>query len=315
VRFILLLLLLPVFGFAQKMSRQDYIEKYKDIAIREMEKTGIPASITLAQGCLESGNGNSELAQKAKNHFGIKCHSSWKGEGFYMDDDAKDECFRVYKDPEESYKDHSEFLVNGSRYDFLFELKPTDYKGWAHGLKKAGYATNPKYPDLLIKIIEDEELFLYDDKKGKSKPKKKSDTEPNEAIVQNGRNSNSIGNLVVTNPYYQSSEIKVHENLIKYYIPKQEESLQDIANKFEMRVWQLLKYNELSKETKTAKANQIVYLQPKRIRSKTKFHIVKNGESVYEISQQYGLKTKWLYKRNNLDPTNPVTPGMKLKLR
>ena len=188
-----------MFVSAQKMSRQEYIEKYKDIAIREMDKTGIPASITLAQGCLESGNGNSELAQKAKNHFGIKCHSSWKGEGFYMDDDAKDECFRVYKDPEESYKDHSEFLVNGSRYDFLFELKPTDYKGWAHGLKKAGYATNPKYPDLLIKIIEDEELNLLDEKKSRSKSNKETSKPTSTAVVQNGESTNSSIKRIINN--------------------------------------------------------------------------------------------------------------------
>lgn len=304
-----------MFVSAQKMSRQDYIEKYKDIAIREMDKTGIPASITLAQGCLESGNGNSELAQKAKNHFGIKCHSSWKGEGFYMDDDAKDECFRVYKDPEESYKDHSEFLVNGSRYDFLFELKPTDYKGWAHGLKKAGYAANPKYPDLLIKIIEDEELNLLDEKKSRTKSNKETSKPTSTAVVQNGESTNSSIKRIIRNPYYDSPEVKIHENFIKYYVPSQDESLQDIANKFEMRVWQLRKYNELSNDIVAAKANQIVYLQPKRWMAKTKFHIVKNGETVSDISQQYGIKAKWIYRRNKLDPSNPITPGMKLKLR
>src|SRR5690606_3896602 len=119
-------------------------------------------SITLAQGMLESGNGNSKLAKEDNNHFGIKCHSDWNGKKFYQDDDAKDECFRVYKNPEESFIDHSDFLVNRSRYAFLFELKPTDYKAWAKGLKEAGYATNPKYPELLIKIIEDNNLQQYD---------------------------------------------------------------------------------------------------------------------------------------------------------
>lgn len=139
---------------SKRISREEYINTYKDDAIEEMQRTGIPASITLAQGILESGDGNSALARYARNHFGIKCHSDWKGATFTMDDDAKDECFRKYKHALESYKDHSDFLTGRNRYAFLFELKLTDYKGWAHGLKKAGYATNPKYPKLLIDIIE-----------------------------------------------------------------------------------------------------------------------------------------------------------------
>ena len=139
---------------------------YREDAIREMERNSIPASITLAQGILESGDGNSPLARYANNHFGIKCHSDWTGKTFIQDDDKKNECFRKYKDPYESYKDHSDFLKK-NRYAFLFELKITDYKGWAHGLKKAGYATNPKYPHLLIKIIEENNLAQYD--KGQSK--------------------------------------------------------------------------------------------------------------------------------------------------
>lgn len=313
VRIFLLMLFFPVVLFGQKITREQYIEKYKDIAIREMEKTGIPASITLAQGCLESGNGNSELAKKANNHFGIKCHSTWKGKGFYMDDDAKDECFRVYKDPEESYRDHSDFLINGRRYAFLFELSTTDYKGWAKGLKKAGYATNPKYPELLINIIEENKLYEFDSKKTR-----KNRTTENEAIVINGEsgtNQLSTNKLPRLYPYYDSDEIKFHENFIKYYVPSTEESLQDIANKFEMRVWQIIKYNELPKGNKVAQANQTLFLQPKRWKAQEKFHIVKPGETVYEISQTYGIKTKWIYKRNNLQKDSPITPGMKLKLR
>ena len=143
---------------SKRISRSEYIELYKEDAIREMERNSIPASITLAQGILESGDGNSPLARYANNHFGIKCHSDWTGKTFIQDDDKKNECFRKYKDPYESYKDHSDFLKK-NRYAFLFELKITDYKGWAHGLKKAGYATNPKYPHLLIKIIEENRRF------------------------------------------------------------------------------------------------------------------------------------------------------------
>lgn len=148
-------------SFAQEITRTQYINNYKHIAIRQMNQYGIPASIILAQGCLESGNGNSRLAIKANNHFGIKCHN-WTGKRIYHNDDKKGECFRKYNTPEDSFKDHSEFLRNGKRYQSLFDLKKTDYKAWAHGLKAAGYATNPKYAQMLITIIEENQLYQYD---------------------------------------------------------------------------------------------------------------------------------------------------------
>ena len=146
----------------RRITREEYIETYKEDAIREMMKSGVPASITIAQGILESGDGNSPLAVYAKNHFGVKCHSGWQGESMRLDDDEKNECFRKYETVYESFRDHSNFLVTRSRYDFLFELKITDYKSWARGLKKAGYATNAKYADLLIMIIESNNLNQYD---------------------------------------------------------------------------------------------------------------------------------------------------------
>ena len=155
--------------FGQNQTPQEYIEKWQEVAIEKMKVHKIPASITLAQGILESGSGNSSLARLANNHFGIKCHSSWKGETYYQDDDAKDECFRKYRKVIESYKDHADFLTGRNRYAFLFDLKTTDYKGWAKGLKKAGYATNPKYPELLIGIIERSELHQFDDPKAQKK--------------------------------------------------------------------------------------------------------------------------------------------------
>lgn len=146
---------------AKKYAGNEYIDRFKTIAIAEMNQYGIPASITLAQGLLESGNGNGSLAREANNHFGIKCHSEWKGKTIYKDDDQKDDCFRVYKTPEESFRDHSDFLKR-KRYAFLFELDKNDYKGWAYGLKEAGYATNPKYPELLLSLIERYDLSQYD---------------------------------------------------------------------------------------------------------------------------------------------------------
>ena len=147
---------------AQKMTTEAYIQKYKYIAIKEMFDYKIPASITLAQGILESGSGNSRLAREANNHFGIKCHNDWMGAKIYKDDDKKNECFRVYTSAEQSFRDHSLFLTTKNRYAFLFDYKTTNYKSWAKGLKKAGYATNPKYPKLLIGIIEDHNLNQYD---------------------------------------------------------------------------------------------------------------------------------------------------------
>ena len=161
-RLVLFLLLFSFQLSAQNMTRNEYIDKYKDEAIYQMKKYKIPASITLAQGILESGDGNSELAKKSNNHFGIKCHSDWKGERVYHDDDKKDECFRKYNKVRDSYDDHSEFLLR-PRYAALFEYALTDYKSWAKGLKKAGYATNPNYAKHLIKIIEENELHKLDD--------------------------------------------------------------------------------------------------------------------------------------------------------
>lgn len=159
-----LLLLVAFAADGQNLTRQQYINKYKDVAIRQMHKHKIPASIILAQACLESGDGNSTLARKANNHFGIKCHNGWKGKAFKHDDDAKGECFRKYNDPVDSYTDHSYFLISGDRYNSLFDLPENDYKAWAHGLKAAGYATNPKYAKLLIDIIEEYKLYQYDTK-------------------------------------------------------------------------------------------------------------------------------------------------------
>jgi len=161
----------PVKASAISASAQDYITQYKSIAIKEMNDYGIPASITLAQGLLESANGNSLLAREANNHFGIKCTSDWRGETFLQDDDSKNDCFRVYQSPEESFRDHSEFLLR-KRYAALFELDKNDYAGWAHGLKKAGYATNPRYAELLIDLIERYGLYQYD--QGESFPEKKN---------------------------------------------------------------------------------------------------------------------------------------------
>lgn len=282
---------IPCLFFSQysKKSRQDYIKEYSDAAIDQMIKYKIPASITLAQGILESGNGNSHLSTNGKNHFGIKCHNDWNGKKIFIDDDKKNECFRSYKNVSESYEDHSLFLTKYSRYSFLFELKITDYKGWAKGLKKAGYATNPKYPDLLIKIIEENELYIFD-KKSKIKVK-----------LETAKPSNT--------------KIMIHENNIKYIVSQEDESLLDIAKKLDMGLWQLYKYNDISKSNEIHKKDQVVFLQPKRNKSKTKFHTIENGETLWEISQLYGIKLKKLKSKNKLLLIEKLKSGDKISLR
>lgn len=280
-----------------RISRSEYIEKYKEEAIREMHRSGVPASITLAQGILESGDGNSPLARYAKNHFGIKCHTEWDGPTFHKDDDRKDECFRKYYDVYESYKDHSDFLMGRSRYSNLFKLKITDYKGWAKGLKKAGYATNPKYDDLLIKLIEQNDLAKYD-RLGKTPPKKVKAKKKDKGAEVKKVNRN----------------IKVHDNGIEYTIVREGDTFLGIAEDYDMNAWQLFKYNDKNENDKLNKG-EVIYLQPKRNRGNKKFHKVKEGETMWEISQKYGIKLKKLYRKNRMIPGTQPRAGQKLHLK
>lgn len=298
--FILFLGLTSFCVFAQpaerRQTRKEYIEKFKDIAIKEMHSSGVPASITLAQGILESGDGNSPLAVYGKNHFGIKCHSGWTGKTMYLDDDEKNECFRKYNDVYDSYKDHSEFLKSRSRYDFLFDLKITDYKGWAKGLKKAGYATNPKYPDLLIGLIESHQLYQYDNY-AKVPPRK--------------ANKTKTSNILASTK--SSRIVKLHNN-IKYVVVSEGDNVKNISKDFNMNPWQILKYNDLN-ETDQLSIGDVIYLQPKKNKAKSEFHTVKQGESMRSISQLYGVKLKQLYKKNNIVLGSQPTIGTKLFLK
>ncbi|MBL4670027.1 MAG: glucosaminidase domain-containing protein [Flavobacteriales bacterium] len=264
----------------RRITREEYIEKYKDDAIREMMKSGVPASITLAQGILESGDGNSPLAIYAKNHFGVKCHKGWTGESMRLDDDEKNECFRKYESVYESFSDHSDFLVTRSRYDFLFDLKITDYKGWAKGLKKAGYATNPKYADLLIMLIEKNDLSRYDNY-AKVPPRKITKKRSPKALATKNFRT-----------------IKLH-NRIKYIRAKKGDTFYKITQDFDMNLWQVFKYNDLNKSD-ILKVGDIIYLQPKRNKGREKLHVVKKGETMRGISQLYGVKLKKLYKKNKM---------------
>lgn len=303
----ILLIVQSVISYGQangkRMTRAEYIETYKDEAIKEMNRSGVPASITLAQGILESGDGNSQLAVKAKNHFGIKCHSDWKGKTFIQDDDEKDECFRKYNSVLESFHDHSEFLKR-ARYASLFELKITDYKGWARGLKKAGYATNPRYPELLIKIIEQNQLYNYDKAKqaiaSKKSPKKNKSKKPKK---ERNKISKRKGHHT----------IKLHENNIKYISIKEGDSFEKIAEELNMGLWQLEKYNEWP-DSQQLQTVDYLFLQPKRRKAKSDNHIVEHGESLWDISHRYGIKLKKLEKLNGINRLDALQTGQKVKL-
>lgn len=291
--FALLCLSQIIWAQKKRISTEDYINSYKGIAISEMNKFGIPASITLAQGILESASGNSFLATEANNHFGIKCHRDWKGGKVYRDDDEENECFRSYKNPKESFKDHSLFLKNRSRYAFLFEEDIMDYKAWAKGLKKAGYATNKKYPQLLIGLIEKYELYKYD-----------SNT------YDEGEDDFDASDYIISSPILKS------DNGVKYWVAGEGDTFESLAKATDNRVAKLLEYNELNFEAKI-KVGQIIYLQPKRRRSyrKIKTHTVKAGDSMYDISQKYAVKLKYLYKRNKMTVGSQPKVGQVIELR
>jgi LysM repeat protein len=281
IAFGLLILSNSVFG--QEISRKEYIEKYSSLAVKQMHQYKIPASITLAQGILESNNGNSRLAVKANNHFGIKCHG-WEGKKIFADDDKQNECFRNYKNVLESFVDHSLFLNKYSRYEFLFDYKITDYKSWAKGLKKAGYATNSKYPELLIKIIEENKLYQFDREK------------IDQNLISGKRN------------------IYMHPNKIKYVISQNQETYETIAKSLNIKLKQILKYNDDNKLS-VLKVGTKVFIQPKRNKSKQRTHVVNKGEDLRSISQTYGIKIKSLKKRNELILKNGLNNGDKLRLR
>lgn len=303
IAFLWLLLVLSTISTNAQITRQEYINQYQKLAIGQMEKYGVPASIIMAQGILESGAGNSRLAVKANNHFGIKCHTSWTGPRIYHDDDAKGECFRKYRNPEKSYSDHSEFLRGARRYAFLFDLDPTDYKGWAYGLSKAGYATDPTYPSKLIRIIEEEKLYQLD---------KGIDIQIESPTV-------GMGQLLDPDSYtidiHNQRKIYIR-NRIKYITIKKGDTYQSITKEMDLMPWQLAKYNDIKRNARLEEGQEI-YIQPKRRRAERNhpLHVVEEGESLYDISQMYGIRLKSLYYRNRIDESHTPDPGEKIFLR
>lgn len=315
-RFLLCLLmigLLPLGSIAQQNGAyQTYIASYAQMAQDQMRRYGIPASITLAQGLLESGAGQSMLAVKANNHFGIKVGMNWTGPFVLRDDDRPDEKFRQYNNPGESYEDHSKFLLGSPRYQSLFLLSQTDYKGWAKGLKKCGYATSPTYAENLISIIERYDLTQYDKVGGQ----KSTHQERHEstACVTEGRKAQAV-------PGAKTGSISdlIHFcNGKRYVIVQQGETWKSLARWYGVSAKKLRKRNEYPEGVEPV-AGTPIYLDKKATNAakalKGHFHIVQPGESLHSISQLYGMKMKSLYRVNELPWSYTPQPGDRLLLR
>ena len=293
-------------SFAQKITPDEYISTYRSIAIAEMKRSGIPASVTLAQGILETECGNSELVKKSNNHFGIKCKSTWTGESVTHTDDAPNECFRKYGKPEDSYKDHSDYLKTSPRYASLFQLDPSDYKGWALGLKKAGYATNPRYPQIVISNIEKYNLQQYDNMSEeefdniavtKIAPVQKVEVAPTDFT--------SIE---------QSIKLKTKFNGLKgLYAPKGT-SLLAIATMADIDLAKLLEYNDLATDG-LLKDDQLIYLEKKPKQGNRDYYIALQKETLYDIAQNNAVQLKYLSQFNNMSSSEIVQKGTKVKLR
>lgn len=279
-----------------------YIENYHEMAIDQMNRYGVPASITLAQGLCESGAGRSVLAIQAHNHFGIKVGSNWTGPYIIVADDRPDDRFRKYKSDDESFEDHSLFLKNGQRYAFLFDLKKTDYKGWAKGLKKAGYATNPRYADMLIEIIENYNLSQFDSQKSSGRYRHGKDRDVSEEELS----------------AFFSEHIVYYNNKTYMIIANSNDSWERIARETGVSVKKLLKYNELPKDA-ILHVGDVVYLEKKRQKADPYYsgqpHVVQAGESLYDIAQRYGIRLGSLYKMNKLPDDYVPEVGDQLKIR
>lgn len=334
-RKLLLLLFLPAMASAQPNVKRDsgrvtpemYIDMFKDAAIADMLKTGVPASITLAQGMYESDYGNSPLAKTANNHFGIKCHKEWNGPTYHQDDDERDECFRKYEHVQESYDDHSNFLRSRERYRSLFDLNITDYKGWSHGLKRAGYATNPAYASKLIDLIERYKLYEHDaqgvklpvttetsDKGAVSAP-----TTPGATRDEPKKKSSETS--VFTRPSKPQHRIPpppvTNGNMVNgvpFVYAKKGDSWTKLARENNIELWQVLEYNDAAKND-IFRENERIFIRPKKNKSTTFTHVVQEGETMRSISQLYAVKLSKLYRMNEMEYGQQPDAGTKIFLK
>jgi hypothetical protein len=281
-----------------QMTRESYIRTYSELAMKEMARVGIPASITLAQGCLESDNGNSRLAVEGNNHFGIKCHD-WTGRKIYQDDDSHRDCFRSYDSPYASYMDHSNFLTTRPRYAPLFELKPHDYRGWAKGLKEYGYATAPNYAALLIKIIEENELYRYDLQ-----------------VLEGGLGAGTDSSSLTAVDVPVTTRKVMMNNRIEYILAEPGDTPESIREEMDLYRYEVYRYNSLYKGEKL-EPGQVIYLQPKRNKAArgNEIHVVEPGQTMYDISQKYGVKIESLYRMNLMTMGSQPVEGTEIRLR
>ena len=313
-----LLLLITFTSKAQDAAIiEKYIETYREMAISEMQRTGIPASIKLAQGIHETMAGTSDLVKRSNNHFGIKCKSNWTGESVKHTDDAPNECFRKYDDPMDSYRDHSDFLKAGKRYASLFTLDPLDYSAWAYGLKKAGYATNPRYPQIIIKLVEKYNLQDYTlIALGKMPPKEtmlagaKAESENDDADFAG---SNTIEpDISITKKSYPPGEFRINDTRVIYAEPGT--SFLSIAQQFNVSLKRIFEFNELP-EAEAVSEYQLIFLQRKRKSGAGEIHIVKKGETLHGIAQEEGIRLETLLEYNHLQHEMQPAEGEQLYLR
>ncbi len=313
LRFLLISVTLTASCFAQPPPIiKEYIARYKDIAVEEMIRTGVPASITLAQGIHETTAGTSPLVLKSNNHFGIKCKTEWRGGSVSHDDDASGECFRKYSSAIDSYKDHSDFLKTRAHYASLFTLDPTDYEAWAWGLKKAGYATNPKYPQVLIKLIRDYNLQDY----SLIALGRKENT-ASEAIagIETEVSTNESEALINTSPKKQTNypvgQFKINETKVIFVMAGT--SFLSIADQYAIPLSRIFEFNDM-KASETATADQLIYLQRKRRTGANEFHIVEAGETLHDIAQLEGIRIESLLEYNFLKMNMKPKVGEQLYL-
>jgi LysM repeat protein len=296
----------------------DYINTYKELAIEEMKRTGVPAAITLAQGIHESGAGRSNLVLASNNHFGIKCKSNWTGESVRHDDDARGECFRKYPKAEDSYRDHSDFLKNGQRYAFLFQLDPADYTGWANGLKKAGYATNPKYPQVLINMVEQYSLQEYTlIALGKTQDEGNAVLKPDTAYkgvdgFKSPDDDSPVHDIAPGITAYREGQFLINETKVVYV--KKGTSFLTIAKQYDIDLFRLFEFNEIPRTEETT-TDQLVYLQRKRKTGAAAFHTVQPGETLHDIAQLEAIRKESLLELNWLKENEQPAPGQQLSLK
>ncbi|MBS1643039.1 MAG: glucosaminidase domain-containing protein [Bacteroidetes bacterium] len=319
------------FVFAQKEKGYAYVATYKDIAIAEMQRTGVPASITLAQGILESKYGESDLCKKSNNHFGIKCKTEWMGEKVYHDDDLKQECFRVYPNAEASFKDHSDFLKNRPYYTSLFNLSPTDVEGWCFGLKKAGYATEKNYPQMLLKIINDYNLNQYTLVALQQQNSNTTTTVVNnniqsnsipvsitakqqqeEKVVATNNNASSTNTINTTNTIYPDGVFTINHTKVIY--AKAGTSLLLIANQYDLDLNKIFAYNDMQ-ETSVLENDKLIFLEKKMKKGATDFHVVAANETLHDIAQKEGVQLESILQFNNFQKNIQLVAGEKIYLR